>query len=1203
MIRKFTKSLMVVLGVLLCCPDLSATDYKLNPAQTTVIWASGSSSNTTYGDSVFYNADATEWRCTQANISGGKLNNQNAANGGSYAVITKFDGTSQLSGLTILKATLKFKSVCTVSGKNSNVIIASVGANWSADTLTWNKMDRTATKLSAGDGTNVKTSTVTLTQDVTELLKANLVQAFAIYTFTAREQKITEISMEVEAIDPSSSVNVTLKYVDGEANVLKTAATIGTTGEKLALTSEQKADFFVGDSIKWIYVSDNSADVTLSKEDSVVTLVYRKAAKCVGKLNAVNANDSVLQLLDSVTAFEGEKVNIGYPSYINVGGQLWGAGKNYSNDGKGFQTSMTFSADGFAKNLKYTDKGIGDVVYLSEGENIEGMTVCNTSNAAIRSSNSKAAYAPADVTFTKLPAGKYKVYVVCYDAQKNPNSTWTIKADSVGVASVNCTTINYWEAPAVSFNLYEESNMVIAKGGNGSVGLDLIYIVKTGEVYSTTTFDFADPQFREHVGTALADVQGNIYNETFAADSATLQVTAGSAASKLYVDKNRGQNLVTYKEYTTLTFRAPAGKAIAKIEFTAAGNSNINNFAASSGTIEGMTWKGNATGVRFAQGGTSYLAKAVLTLMDKTTSTDSLPAIVYAECENIAAFNALEAGSYAKVTLTDAEVIGKSADGYSTVWMQDATGGCWIQYTSLNDSLTEGTKVNGSVYVVKRAASGNPQMKEAEGTIKSELNATAISDYTVVAGDSIKQINVAANLNKVVKIVADSLKMTSATEGTLYVGQESIAMNNGGETANQQLHKIADWKKDSMLVNVEVTAILVAKSATANQLLPVAIEQLAAPADALFDFQNNNGNWPYGEGAEFEKGNFTTLEMGNVVLTNIQGSSLNPSRIMKNASKGIYVQSFKNTALKLTAPEGKAIVSVAVTMQTGSFDFTPNFGAVAENVWTGNAAEVTFENTKGTRYIWAIAVYLADANADTQYPAVATEVSTIAEFLALEDGTNAKLTLTNAQVNGYYDLRGAYYVEDATGAVAIKGAELKKGTLLNGTIEGVKSTDTSVDMESAVVEIVLTASDASALQADSTQLKGTVMTVAEVGAQANYGRLITVENVTISGTGNNKTLTDSNENTIKARDLMGVLSADFVWPEKAASLTGILFYNVTSWFLMPISDEAIVAAQTTGIRNINAADRNVVIYNLQGVRQDRAKKGLNIIDGKKVVLK
>lgn len=338
------------------------------------------------------------------------------------------------------------------------------------------------------------------------------------------------------------------------------------------------------------------------------------------------------------------------------------------------------------------------------------------------------------------------------------------------------------------------------------------------------TFDFSDPNIREHIGTAMTDVQGYIYNEIFTADGATLQITAGSAPSRIYVDSNRGQCLVTYKEYTTLTFRAPEGKAITKIEFVAAGNSNINNFVPSSGAITGMIWEGNAEGVRFLQGGTSYLANAIVTLVDKDNEeTVALAAIDYVECANIATFNALAAGSYAKVTLTDAEVTGISADGYATAWIQDATGGCWIQYSSLNGRLNEKTKVNGTVYVVKRVNAGNPHMKEAEATLESVLEATPIDNYTIVEG-TIEQVNVAANLNKVVKIDGATLEETSATAGKLTQGEVSIDVNNGTSTANQQLCKITDWAKDTKLENIAMVAILVAKSATANQLLPISIE-------------------------------------------------------------------------------------------------------------------------------------------------------------------------------------------------------------------------------------------------------------------------------------------------------------------------------------------------------------------------------------------
>ena len=251
-----------------------------------------------------------------------------------------------------------------------------------------------------------------------------------------------------------------------------------------------------------------------------------------------------------------------------------------------------------------------------------------------------------------------------------------------------------------------------------------------------------------------------------------------------------------------------------------------------------MVWTGNAEGVRFTQGGTTYLAKAIVTLAAKGEATTALPAIEYTECADIAAFNALENGTYANVTLTDAEVTGVSADGYSTVFIQDATGGCWIQYTSLNGQLQEKTKVSGTVYVVKRVASGNTQMKEAEDTPKSKLTATAIRDYTIVEG-TLAEVNVAANLNKVVKLTGASLEETSATAGKLTQGDVTIDVNNGSATANQQLHKISEWAKDTKLENVTIVAILVAKSATTNQLLPISmtdnaldgIANVAADAD------------------------------------------------------------------------------------------------------------------------------------------------------------------------------------------------------------------------------------------------------------------------------------------------------------------------------------------------------------------------------------
>lgn len=238
------------------------------------------------------------------------------------------------------------------------------------------------------------------------------------------------------------------------------------------------------------------------------------------------------------------------------------------------------------------------------------------------------------------------------------------------------------------------------------------------------------------------------------------------------------------------------------------------------------------------------------------------------------------------------------------------------------------------------------------------------------------------------------------------------------------------------------------------------------------------------------------------------------------------------------------------------------------------------------------------------------EAATIAEFNAIADGKVVKLALTDARVNAFNDLDGVYYVEDASGATVFKGVNLVAGTLLNGSIVGVKATEDMdyINTPSQGLEYSLTVEDASwsAFEATETELVGTPMTIAEAAVQANYGRLVTLSDVEITALGNgmNKQLKDAAGNTIKARDLFGVLPNDYMWPAKATSITGVVLYYMTGWFLIPISAEAIVA-DANGIETVHNSQFTVnnSIYNLQGIRLSGLQKGLNIVNGKKIVIK
>lgn len=337
----------------------------------------------------------------------------------------------------------------------------------------------------------------------------------------------------------------------------------------------------------------------------------------------------------------------------------------------------------------------------------------------------------------------------------------------------------------------------------------------------------------------------------------------------------------------------------------------------------------------------------------------------------------------------------------------------------------------------------------------------------------------------------------------------------------------------------------------------------ATTSDAVFDFQNNPQNWPVGEGVNFADGNLTSpLTVNGITLTNVQGDASQPARIMRdnNGISALYI--YKNGSIKFNAPEGKALTKIDVTMKSGNFDLTASNGTIADNAWTGNATEVLFTTT-ANRQVLKMEVFLADENSETLKPDGETfdvEAASIATFNAVEDGKVVKLTLSNARVNGKFN---DYYLEDASGATVIKGINLEVGTALNGYIIGKKSTDNNIDymgFTPAPYEPQLTATDASTFEATATTLVGTVTAVSAAGSQANYGRLITLQNVTISGSGQNKTLTDAEGNTIKARDYMGVLPTDYTWPEQASNITGIVIYYMTGWFIMPISAEAIEIA-------------------------------------------
>ena len=494
--KKFYSLVMTALAMFSVGTQTSYADETvLTPTQTTVIQADGKSAQN--ANTVLYNAEATSWRYSQAKINGGAFTNMLAAYEGSPVVLTKFDASTTLKGKLLKKATLSFYSVCTVSKKNSNVQVATINTGWDATKATWTNTN-TAEILNAvginGNGDNVKTKKTKLSYDVTSYLQASTdnTLGIALFTYTGREQEASDFNLTLEYVDAASATNYTVKYVDAAGNEIKTSSTyVAESGLVPPLTEEDKVAVYNEDkTVKYVYDSDDASSLTIAADGStVVTIKFREAAKWNYTFNAVDEEGNPLQEgIVKGTNFEGETFDVGYPYAINVDSTLYTSDK-LSSDKKGYYLSYTLEADNQVKDITFKPTTTTDIVFLSEAENIEGLTKATNNNTFVRSSNGGSAYAAeADVEITKLQPGKYKLTAVICDATKNAGSEWNFLAGENNIFKFTASSVNWAQGTSEEFEVNAETPIYLVKGGSANQAVDFIYIQKTGDAEALPTF-------------------------------------------------------------------------------------------------------------------------------------------------------------------------------------------------------------------------------------------------------------------------------------------------------------------------------------------------------------------------------------------------------------------------------------------------------------------------------------------------------------------------------------------------------------------------------------------------------------------------------------------------------------------------------------------------------------------------------------------
>lgn len=344
----------------------------------------------------------------------------------------------------------------------------------------------------------------------------------------------------IDVEDPSAdNVSYTVKFVDKEGNTIKDDATYDDApGAAISVSDGDKANIeFEG--VTYIYESDDAEGQTVAEDGStVITLVFRVAEIWNYTVNEVC--DEAIARNTTGEAVEGTTIKVPYRRYNAVDGVLYM--KDATN--KEYNYSFTLSENEKEENIAYTATETTDVVFLSEGEDIPGLSRCNSSNTGIRSSNSASAYAAnGKVKITTLTPGTYKIVAGIYDASSTHDSHWIFLAGEEEVADLNCTVVNFQELSSEEFTLEKETAIYLGQGGANNRGLDYVYITGTGETVAVESID--------------VEIGSSRYATLYYSD-VNLEVPAGVTAKTYTLD---GVYLVDSKTYEVGQV-IPAGEAV-----------------------------------------------------------------------------------------------------------------------------------------------------------------------------------------------------------------------------------------------------------------------------------------------------------------------------------------------------------------------------------------------------------------------------------------------------------------------------------------------------------------------------------------------------------------------------------------------------------------------------------------------------------------
>ena len=326
--------------------------------------------------------------------------------------------------------------------------------------------------------------------------------------------------MEVD--DEAETADYTINYKDGETTV----KTVSGTGVAVGTVVPVESSFFK-DEVKYLKDGGEPSTLTVASGGSTLNVKVSEAPTYSYTVNATDGTN-VLKVLASGSIYSGETVKVPFPRYFNVNGTLYEKEPVSSEH----RQDVVISSDDQVTNFVYSATSIKNVVFYSEGEEIEGATATSAgSNMATRSSNAQCGYVGSDLTLINLPAGSYKATTVIYSNSSGGATLHFQYGDTPYDETVSGA--NNWSTQTEDFTISSASDFKWLISGGSKNGLDFIYIQQTAVPASIgsdgyATFSSTYPLDFTGVTEATAYIATDKSGDNIKMQSVTGTVAAGT---------------------------------------------------------------------------------------------------------------------------------------------------------------------------------------------------------------------------------------------------------------------------------------------------------------------------------------------------------------------------------------------------------------------------------------------------------------------------------------------------------------------------------------------------------------------------------------------------------------------------------------------------------------------------------------------------